>query len=86
MLIQECAGGEVTSDVVDFYPKKIEDHQVVLNFDRAEKLIGEAIPKETIKSILSSLDIKINNITESGIGSLSNSGGSSKGCFFLTKN
>ena len=68
LLIQECAGGEVTSDVVDFYPKKIEDHQVVLNFDRAEKLIGEAIPKETIKSILSSLDIKINNITESGIG------------------
>ena len=68
LLIQECAGGEVTSDVVDIYPKKIEDHQVFLSFDRAEKLIGEAIPKETIKSILSSLDIKINNITESGIG------------------
>ena len=68
LLIQELAGGEVTSDVVDIYPKKIEDHQVLLNFERAEKLIGEEIPKETIKSILSSLDIKINNITESGIG------------------
>ena len=68
LLIQETAGGEVTSDVIDIYPKKIEDHQVFLNFERAEKLIGEEIPKETIKSILSSLDIKINNITESGIG------------------
>ncbi len=68
LLIKELAGGEVTSDIVDIYPKKIEDHQVILNFDRAQKLIGEEIPKETIKSILSSLDIKINNITESGIG------------------
>ncbi|WP_405328786.1 phenylalanine--tRNA ligase subunit beta [Leeuwenhoekiella sp. LLG6367-2.1] len=68
LLIQETGGGEVTSDVIDIYPKKIEDHQVFLNFERAEKLIGEEIPKETIKSILSSLDIKINNITESGIG------------------
>ncbi|PHQ29147.1 phenylalanine--tRNA ligase subunit beta [Leeuwenhoekiella nanhaiensis] len=68
LLIKELAGGDVTSDVVDIYPKKIEDHQVILNFERAQKLIGEEIPKETIKSILSSLDIKINNITESGIG------------------
>ena len=68
LLIQEIAGGIVTSDIVDIYPKKVEDHQVVLNFERAHKLIGEEIPKETIKSILSSLDIKINNVTETGIG------------------
>lgn len=68
LLIQELAGGEITSDVIDVYPKKIEDHQVVLSFDYANKLIGQEIPRETIKAILTSLDIKINNVTETGIG------------------
>lgn len=68
ILIQQIAGGEITSDITDIYPKKIEDHQVVLSFENATKLIGEEIPRETIKDILTSLEIKINNVTESGIG------------------
>ena len=68
LLIKEIAGGEITSDVVDIYPKKIEDHLVFLNFDNATRLIGEEIPKEIIKEILTSLDIKINNVTEAGLG------------------
>ncbi|MFT5248887.1 MAG: phenylalanyl-tRNA synthetase beta chain [bacterium] len=68
LLIKEFAGGEITSDVVDIYPKKIEDHQVFLNFNNATCLIGEEIPKEIIKEILTSLDIKIHNVTEAGIG------------------
>ena len=68
LLIQEIAGGEITSDLLDFYPKKIEDFQVRLSFDNAKKLIGEEISKETIKSILTSLDIKVNNVTETGLG------------------
>jgi phenylalanyl-tRNA synthetase beta chain len=68
ILITEIAGGEITSDIVDIYRKKIEDHQVVLNFDNANCLIGEEIPRETIKEILTSLEIKVNNVTESGIG------------------
>ena len=68
ILITEIAGGDITSDIIDVYPKKIEDHQVVLNFDNATKLIGEEIPKEKTKQILTSLDIKVNNVTETGIG------------------
>lgn len=68
LLIQEVASGEITSEVVDIYPKKIEDQQVFLSFENTKKLIGEELPKETIKSILSSLDIKINNVTETGLG------------------
>lgn len=68
ILITEVAGGEISSDVVDVYPKKIEDHQVVLNFENTTRLIGEEIPKETIKEILTSLEIKVNNVTETGIG------------------
>ncbi|MFC4721636.1 phenylalanine--tRNA ligase subunit beta [Geojedonia litorea] len=68
LLIQEVAGGEITSDIVDIYPKKIEDYQVRLSFENAKKLIGEEIPREIIKRILMSLDIKINNVTETGLG------------------
>ena len=68
LLIQELAGGDITSDIIDIYPKKIEDFQVRLSFDNAKKIIGEEIPKETIKSILASLDIKVNNVTETGLG------------------
>jgi phenylalanyl-tRNA synthetase beta chain len=68
LLITEIAGGEITSDVVDIYPKKIKDHQVILNFQNTTNLIGEEIPRETIKEILTSLEIKINNVTEAGLG------------------
>ncbi|MGB3607872.1 phenylalanine--tRNA ligase subunit beta, partial [Psychroserpens sp.] len=68
LMIIDIAGGEISSDAMDFYPKKIEDFQVRLSFENARKLIGEEIPKETIKSILTSLDIKVNNVTEAGLG------------------
>ena len=68
ILICELTGGNITSDIIDIYPKKIKDHQVFLNFDKANALIGQKIEKETIKNILSSLDIKVNNVTETGIG------------------
>ncbi|WP_044398567.1 phenylalanine--tRNA ligase subunit beta [Lacinutrix sp. Hel_I_90] len=68
LLIQEVAGGEITSEISDAYPTKIEDFQVHISFDKVAKLIGQEIPKETIKSILWSLEIKVNNVTETGLG------------------
>ncbi len=68
LLIQEVAGGEMTSDIIDIYPKKIEDFLVFLNYEKAYKLIGQEIPKETIKNILASLDIKVNNSSDAGLG------------------
>ncbi|WP_291274890.1 phenylalanine--tRNA ligase subunit beta [Flavobacterium sp.] len=68
LLIQEVAGGEITSDIVDIYPKKIEDFKVFLTFEKVNKLIGEELKKETIKKILASLDIKVNSITDAGLG------------------
>ena len=68
LLIQEVAGGEITSDLIDVYPKKIEDFNVFLNFNKVAKIIGQEIPKDIIKKILVSLDIKINSVTDSGLG------------------
>ena len=68
ILIQELAGGDITSDVVDFYPKRFDDNQVFLSFDKVHSLIGQEIPEDTIKSILASLDIKVKNVTQAGLG------------------
>ncbi|WP_394748597.1 phenylalanine--tRNA ligase subunit beta [Spongiimicrobium salis] len=68
LLIKEIASGDISSDIIDLYPKKKDDYQVFLTFEKVNKLIGEEIPKDTIKSILASLDIKVNNVSESGLG------------------
>jgi phenylalanyl-tRNA synthetase beta chain len=68
LLIQEVAGGEITSDIIDVYPKKVEDFSVFLNFNKVTKIIGQEIPKDIIKKILVSLDIKVNSVTDSGLG------------------
>jgi len=68
LLIEEYAGGKVASDVMDFYPEKIEDFQVFLSYESAFRLIGQEIDKETIKNILASLEIKISSETEGGLG------------------
>ncbi len=68
LLIQEVAGGEITSDLIDIYPKKIEDFNVFLSFEKVNNLIGEELKKETIKNILASLDIKISSISDTGLG------------------
>ena len=68
LLIEEYAGGKMGSDISDFFPEKIEDFQVFLSYENAYGLIGQEIPKETIKNILASLEIKINSETEGGLG------------------
>lgn len=68
LLIQDIAGGIISSDIIDVYPQKIEDFQVRMSFENAKKLIGEEIPKDVIKRILTSLEIKVNNVTETGLG------------------
>ena len=68
LLIEEYAGGKLSSDILDFFPEKVKDFEVFLSFDSVYRLIGQEIPKETIKNILASLEIKINSVTEAGLG------------------
>lgn len=68
LLIEKYAGGKLSSDIFDYYPNKVQEHQVVLSYENAYKLIGQEISKETIRKILTSLDIKINSATDLGLG------------------
>ena len=59
LLILEIAGGEVSSDVTDIYPEKIENRIFKVKYKNIDRLIGKEIAREQIKSILEDLDIGI---------------------------
>jgi phenylalanyl-tRNA synthetase beta chain len=58
LLMKELAGGVISSEIVDVYPVPVENFQVEVSYKRINTLIGKAIEKETIKSILTALAIE----------------------------
>lgn len=70
ILCQELAGGKISMDVVDVYPEKIEDFPVRLDYEYVNRLAGKDISKNTIKSIVLSLQMKITGEDEDGINLL----------------
>ena len=69
MLIKEIAGGTISSDIVDIIadPSILEFFTVHVSWSNINRLIGKEIPQETIKSILVSLEILINEETPEGL-------------------
>lgn len=70
LLIREIAGGTISSEIVDVYPAPIEDFKVNVTWRNINRLIGKDLGKETIKGILNSLEITIENETETGLSLL----------------
>lgn len=67
ILCRQLAGGKVSMDIKDVYPEPINDTLVELNYDYVYNLIGKEIGKETIKNIVTSLEMKIEEETETGL-------------------
>lgn len=64
LLIKEIAGGVISSEITDVYPNVVERKEVVVNFDRLNKLIGKELQKDEVKFILQSMDFTIKNETD----------------------
>ena len=67
ILCRQLAGGKVSMDIKDVYPEPINGTLVELNYDYVYNLIGKEIGKETIKNIVTSLEMKIEEETETGL-------------------
>lgn len=67
ILVKELAGGEIASDIKDNYPTPIADFAVELSYEYINSLVGKVIPAETIKSIVTSLEMKIVAETAEGL-------------------
>ncbi len=64
LLIQELAGGEIASEVVDIYPTKIQNRIIEVKDKNVNRLIGKSLSRDVIFGILESLDIQITDKKE----------------------
>lgn len=59
LLAKELGGGTISMEIKDVNPCPIDDFKVELSYKYVNNLIGKEIPTETIKSIVTSLEMKI---------------------------
>jgi phenylalanyl-tRNA synthetase beta chain len=67
ILCKELAGGKVSMQIKDVYPKKIENFKVDLKYSYVNQLIGKELPVDTIKCIVTSLEMTILNEDAEGL-------------------
>jgi len=60
LLIKEIAGGEISSPVIDVYPRPIEPAKVNLPWFSLDRLIGKKLNRDVVKDILTDLGMQLN--------------------------
>ena len=65
-LIQSIAGGEVASDILDYYPEKVARAEINVSFTRIQNLMGVEISPARIQEILRALDFELGAISAEG--------------------
>jgi phenylalanyl-tRNA synthetase beta chain len=63
LLIQEVAGGVVSSEITDLYPDPIEPFRVLVRYRNIDRLIGIEIDRTEIHRILNALDIQADEMS-----------------------
>ena len=67
VLCRQLAGGKISMDIKDVYPKMIEDAVVELKYNYVDTLVGKHIDHDTLKNICLSLEMEILSETEAGV-------------------
>lgn len=66
-LILEIAGGNISMDIVDVYPEKLEPNKIAFSYNYCNDLIGKSIDKNSIKNIITSLGMTIESEGSDGL-------------------
>jgi phenylalanyl-tRNA synthetase beta chain len=66
-LMQEYAGATVTSDIIDVYPKKVEEVEILLRYQRVRDFLGVNITDDEITEILHALGMMIKPISDEAV-------------------
>ncbi len=67
ILCKQLAGGKISMEICDEYPSPIADSVVDLKYDYVNSLVGKVIPAETVKSIVTSLEMVVEKESEEGL-------------------
>lgn len=58
-MIKELAGGVITSELNDVYPKKIDRKEIQLSYKNVNTSIGTVITKDEVEQILQAMDMEV---------------------------
>ena len=67
LMVKELAGGTISSEIKDVCTGSFPDFRVELDYAHVDALVGKHIPADTIRSIVSSLEMKIVEETAEGL-------------------
>ena len=67
LMVKELAGGTISSEIKDICAAPVADFRVALTYNKVNSLIGKEIPAETIKRIVTSLEMNIVEETVEGL-------------------
>ncbi len=59
MLIEELAGGKISSTITDIYPQPVQPVELDVKYSHIDRLIGKQLDHDLIKKILFNLDIRV---------------------------
>lgn len=59
LLLQELAGGQIASEIVDVYPDPIREKEVTVRYAFLDRLIGKQLPHDQIRRILQDTGMSI---------------------------
>ncbi len=63
-LILELTGGEIASEIAEFYPEKFENKTFDLSISYCNQIIGSSLSSEEVQKILTNLDFEISKKDE----------------------
>lgn len=66
LLIQEIAGGEISSEIVDEYPAILPPREVIFSYHHLDRLVGQKIDRTVVKNILTDLGISVQKEISAG--------------------
>ena len=64
LLLQELAGGKVTSELLDLYPAPIQPLAITVRDQRVRDVIGADLTREQLENILTSMGMELTDKTE----------------------
>ena len=67
LMVKELAGGTISSEIKDVYTGSFPDFRVKLDYADVDALVGKHIPVDTIRNIVTSLEMKIVDETTQGL-------------------
>ncbi len=67
LLVKELAGGEICGQPVDIYPQPVNPFDVDITYKYLNDLIGKDIPADTVKEIVTALEMDITSATDKGL-------------------